>query len=669
MRKERGSGRVLFLTLRREVSIIVPYVEKRGGRGLNREIRRIVRDNLRALQQSAHTMQGVYGVMFRPMQNTMLESCADGRIVCLSYGEVRERIEHCAAAIYGAVGATGEYIALEMENSAEWIVAFWALLRSGNRPYLVNTRHPQTLTQKILCTLGVRYVLARGKTALSAELLDFDRLEGGTEVPESVFADEFALATSATSLHETICVYTGREVAAQLLNSPEILRKCPQMARHYHGALKQLAFLPFYHVFGLFAVYFWFTFFGRTLVLLPDYAPDTILKTCRRHEVTHLFAVPMLWHQIEAQLMRTLEKEGKRGRFDRALRLCTAVQNLWPYAGEAFSRRVLHEATDRLFGRSVRFCISGGSALRTEALVLLNGLGYNLHNGYGMSETGITSVELRARPKYKNRNSIGRPFDSVRCRLSPRGTIEISGRSLCCRRITDGRVLQRGEWLDSGDVAECVAGDWYLRGRLGDMVLGENGENINPDEVERFFTLPDAEAFCVLGLPSSAGERLTLVMQLSPYLSASRVEALMQAAYAANEALPGAGRVRDFRVTYDPIAAPTAIKVSRAALLRAIEQGRVHLREFSELRAQTQTGVHPELYARVCAVIARTLHVDEEKIQLQTHVVYDLGADSLSYLELLGQMDAEFSLPSTSDGQTNCYTVAEFCDYVERNIL
>ena len=72
--------------------------------------------------------------------------------------------------------------------------------------------------------------------------------------------------------------------------------------------LKQLAFLPFYHVFGLFAVYFWFTFFGRTLVFLRDYSADTILKTCRRHQVTHIFAVPMLWHTIEKQVRAEVAK-------------------------------------------------------------------------------------------------------------------------------------------------------------------------------------------------------------------------------------------------------------------------------------------------------------------------------------------------------------------------
>ena len=54
----------------------------------------------------------------------------------------------------------------------------------------------------------------------------------------------------------------------------------------------------------------------------------------------------------------------------------------------------MHEVTDSLFGKSVLFCISGGSYIKEDTLRLINGLGYPLYNGYGMTEAGVTSVEL-----------------------------------------------------------------------------------------------------------------------------------------------------------------------------------------------------------------------------------------------------------------------------------
>ena len=89
-------------------------------------------------------------------------------------------------------------------------------------------------------------------------------------------------------------------------------RDGPRLAKHYKGRLKHLAFLPFYHVFGLITVFFWFTFFGQTVVFLKNYSADTILKTCKKHNVTHVFAVPMLWHTIEKAVLKKVNEKGEK---------------------------------------------------------------------------------------------------------------------------------------------------------------------------------------------------------------------------------------------------------------------------------------------------------------------------------------------------------------------
>ena len=43
-------------------------------------------------------------------------------------------------------------------------------------------------------------------------------------VPESVFADEFALSTSATTMKETVCFYSGRQVAAQIVKIRTVMK-------------------------------------------------------------------------------------------------------------------------------------------------------------------------------------------------------------------------------------------------------------------------------------------------------------------------------------------------------------------------------------------------------------------------------------------------------------
>ena len=638
---------------------------------MDRKLKQLLHDNSKALKDSQQDFGAIYEITFSNGECPMTEWNDGFRVQGHSYAQVRQRIEQVSEALYARIGATHEFVGLEMENCEEWIVAFWAILRSGNKPYLVNCRHPKSLSDHLLKSLKVRYVVALRESELDAQTILFEDLKGGKPFAE-VFEDEIALATSGTSLKETVCFYRGQEIANGILNAHGILNTSPRMAAHYHGKLKQLAFLPFYHIFGLLAVLFWFTFYGRTLVFMKDYAPDTILKTCRKHEVTHIFAVPMLWHTIEKQVWRTVKEQGKEEKFRRGLKICTKLQNIFPYLGARLAKRIMREVTSQLFGPSVQFCISGGSYLRSSAIELINGLGYPLHNGFGMSEIGITSVELRSRPKERNLNSIGRPFDSVEYRIAEDGTLHVRGSSVCHRMMVNGEMKDCEEWIRTGDIMDCVDGDYYIRGRIGDMVLGENGENINPDVIEEHFSPAGAASLCVLGMGEGEKQELSMIVQISPYLPAERIQSLIDELYAVNGTLPDTTRVRKFYFTHEPLAAATAIKVSRKSLHRALERGEVKLVTAAEMkrahRQDEELKCNPELYAQVRAIVSRELDAPEEKIGPDDHVIFDLGGSSLQYFAILSVLAERFSISAPSDKEEYRYTLREFCQYIERHM-
>ena len=130
-----------------------------------------------------------------------------------------------------------------------------------------------------------------------------------------------------------------------------------------------------------------------------------------------IVAACMMFSFAACSLSANEQGEKSVKKLQKGLKICTTIQNILPF-GTEISKKIMSEVTDKLFGKSVMFCINGGSYLRDEALYLLNGIGYSLHNGYGMSEIGITSVELGRTPKERNKNSIGKPFDSVEYRIN-----------------------------------------------------------------------------------------------------------------------------------------------------------------------------------------------------------------------------------------------------------
>ena len=498
----------------------------------------------------------------------------------------------------------------------------------------------------------------------------FSSLSGNAVIPESEFENEVAFSSSATSMNEVICFYTGYQISEQILNFENIIKSEPRIAKHYKGSLKQLAFLPFYHVFGLFAVYFWFTFFGRTLVFLRDYSSDTILKTCQRHKVTHIFAVPVLWHTIESSVIAAAKEQGEKkyNSLMRGIKLTTAIQNIFPGFGPEIAKTIMGEVTKKIFGKSVMFCINGGSYIKNNTLKLLNGIGYNIYNGYGMSEIGITSVELGRTPKLRNLNSVGSPFSSVEYSLDNDGILLVNGSSLCVKKMINGKEQTLNGSFYTGDKMEYKDGRYYILGRLGDVVIGENGENINPDSIEKQITLPEALAFSVLGLDGNNGQELSIVVQINEFISQTKIDKIKSEVYKYNDTLPKATAIRKFYFTTDNLCPPTAIKVSRAQLIKKINCGEVKLTEFSDMMATELGSEDSPLTEAVKNIVASVLSIKPEDFSLSSHIFYDLGATSIQYFSILTRISEKFSINDYQKSDTYCYTVKEICDYIGKRI-
>lgn len=644
------------------------------GIGNNMQIKSILKQNGQALRGSEKNFKAIFEITFKHSDLIMCEENDGFRIKKHSYGSVKAMILSAAKALQDKIGAGHGYVAVEVENSLNWIIAFWAVLVSGNKPYLVNTRYPAQLSNSILKTLKIKYSLCVGQSRLDAEGIDIPSLSSSTPCSTDEMENEIAFSSSATSMNEVVCFYSGYQVAEQILNFDSIIKECPRMAKQYKGHLKQLAFLPFYHVFGLFAVYFWFTFFGTTLVFLRDYSADTILKTCRRHQVTHIFAVPMLWHTLEQKVITAVKEGGEKQqkKFNKAAKAMTTLQNILPGAGCEIAKRVMSEITDKLFGPSVIFCINGGSYLRSSASELLNSIGYSIHNGYGMSEIGITSVDLRLKPKQLNQNSIGRPFDSVEYKIDENGVLSVKGSSLCVKKLVNGEELLVDGWFCTDDNMDVADGYYFIHGRQSDVVIGENGENINPDRIEQQFNLDAAKALSVLGLPGEKGEELSLIVQVSPYLNRNQLEDIKAQITKINSALPHVSAVKRFYYTTDELMSANAIKISRKQLLASIKSGAVTITDFDKMVEKAANPVDNEpcsaLEAEVAKIIAEGLGIEVEKVTKDAHIFFDLGGTSIQYFSVLTALSEKFGIDGYNEGDAYCYTLKDICEYIERRL-
>ncbi|MBQ3000913.1 MAG: acyl carrier protein [Bacilli bacterium] len=74
------------------------------------------------------------------------------------------------------------------------------------------------------------------------------------------------------------------------------------------------------------------------------------------------------------------------------------------------------------------------------------------------------------------------------------------------------------------------------------------------------------------------------------------------------------------------------------------------------------------VFEKVRDIIAKGLNVDPAKITMETHLIDDLGADSLDAVELIMALEDEFGLEVDDDAAQNAKTVAELVKYIEARL-
>ncbi|MBR5260999.1 MAG: acyl carrier protein [Oscillospiraceae bacterium] len=74
------------------------------------------------------------------------------------------------------------------------------------------------------------------------------------------------------------------------------------------------------------------------------------------------------------------------------------------------------------------------------------------------------------------------------------------------------------------------------------------------------------------------------------------------------------------------------------------------------------------VYEKLRAIIADQLGIDADDIGMDTHILNDLGADSLDLVELIMALEDEFNLVITDETARELYTVREITEFIEKLI-
>jgi long-chain acyl-CoA synthetase len=184
---------------------------------------------------------------------------------------------------------------------------------------------------------------------------------------------------------------------------------------------------------------------------------------------------------------------------------------LWPLLDKLVAGKIMAK-----LGGNMHLAASGGAPLPTPIAKVFIGLGLNLIQGYGLTET---SPILTANPEDDNDpGSVGVPLRGVELRIGENDELLARGPNIMLGYWNNpeatAAVIDADGWFHTGDKARIENNHVYITGRLKEIIVLANGEKVPPADMEMAIALdPLFEQVMVIG---DNRPFLTAVIVLNP---------------------------------------------------------------------------------------------------------------------------------------------------------
>ena len=516
----------------------------------------------------------------------------------------------------------GDRVAIMSRTRYEWTLVDFAVWAAGAVGVPVYETSSAEQVRWIASDAGVRLAVVETPAHAAVVAGVRDDLPGLTEV---LVLDEDALGTLATrgagvadaEIDRRSALARGSDLATVIYTSGTTGR--PKGVELTHGNFvalcrngavglaevvsrptsRTLLFMPLAHVFARFI---------QVLCVesgaVMGHAPDTrnLLPDLASFRPSYLLAVPRVFEKV----YNSAEQKAGSGAALRIFRWAAKVAIAYSRAletpdGPGAALRAQHRLADRLVHRKLRavlggrteFAVSGGAPLGERLGHFYRGIGVQVLEGYGLTET--TAPTAVNRPGLTKIGTVGPPMPGTSLRVDDDGQIWVAGPHVfrgyrhmpeeTAEAVVDG-------WFRTGDIG-TLDEDGYLRitGRSKEIIVTAGGKNVAPAVLEdRLRGHPLVSQVVVVGDQRPfIGALVTLDTEMLPGwlamhgLPAMDVaaaaahpqvrEALDRAVDRANEAVSRAESIRKIDVlTTDFTEAngylTPSLKVKRAAVLR-----------------------------------------------------------------------------------------------------
>jgi long-chain acyl-CoA synthetase len=600
-----------------------------------------------------------------------------------TFGDVHRYATQVAYFLASQGVARADRVIILSENRPEWPIAYFGILKAHATAVPVDSQLSEAEVVNLARSSGAKVLLLSDavsarlpalQAALSAIGLPTQvrtlgqALQGGPKVrlPKNAAPDDVAslIFTSGTTGNPKAVMLTHRNFASLVA----------KLAGHFdlRSGDGVLSVLPLHHTFEFTCGMLLPFSRGAEITYLDELTADRLGDALESSNVTAMIGVPALWQLLHRRI--TQELAAQPALVEQASKALMDLNGALRNRLDFNLGKLLFWPVHRKLGGKLRYLVSGGSALSPEVHEAFHAMGFNIAEGYGLTESSpvltVTAVQNQRLP-----GSVGRALPGIELKIAdpdPAGIGEVwaKGPSVMAgyfenREATDA-VLKEG-WLHTGDLGRLDAeGNLYLVGRMKDVIIDANGKNVYPDELEELYVGPAIiKELSIVGFPEEGGvgERVACLC-VPEYGERPRDEVrreLEQHFRDVSTAMPFYRRVKVLHF-WDGVLPRTATrKVKRKVVveelkrLEKIAQASQQARS-NEPRAQTGDAWLHDLIAEVA-------QKPRGSVTPETRLA-DLGFDSLMLTELsVGLESAGVPLPVVED-LSDIATVAELAKVV-----
>jgi len=242
-----------------------------------------------------------------------------------------------------------------------------------------------------------------------------------------------------------------------------------------------LSILPLAHTYEMsIGMLYPFAVGAKVYYLMRPPTPSILLPNFKKYRPTCMLSVPLVIEKIyHSSIVPTIKKS----------RFLTALGKFSP----TLLARLVGMRLKKTFGGRLCFFGIGGAKLDGEVEAFLRRARFPYSIGYGLTETA--PLIGYARVGETQAGSFGNAAYGVQLRLEDlnpeTGEGEIVAKGDCVMKgyYKDYKrtcnVLTDDGWFHTGDIAsQDKRGRYYIKGRKGNVILGADGENIYPEEIE-----------------------------------------------------------------------------------------------------------------------------------------------------------------------------------------